>query len=79
VDPRVKFFEECAKDHLLVMPILDKIIDYALTLKNYKMNTGTCKAIAKFLSLNLSGLQQLSLHLNSMDANMINIILEGLV
>ena len=44
-DPRIKFFEACVKENDLVLPILSKIIDNSLTLKNYKLNMGLCRAI----------------------------------
>jgi len=44
-DPRIKFFEACVKENELVLPILSKIIDNSLTLKNYKLNMGLCRAI----------------------------------
>jgi hypothetical protein len=34
------------------MPILNKIVDYSLTLKNFKLSEGSCRAIAGFLDLN---------------------------
>jgi hypothetical protein len=38
------------------MPILNKIIDNTLTLKNYNINIGLCKAIAAYMENNNHGL-----------------------
>jgi hypothetical protein len=61
-----------------VKPLLDKIVDKTLTLKNYKFYTGLCKAVAAFLELNPHGLQKLSLTQNNMTGEQTNIVLEKL-
>ena len=77
-DPRIKFFEECMKNKALCMPIINKIVDYSLTLKNFKLSQGSCRAIAGFLELNVHGLRRLCLEHNAMKPEHLNFVLDGL-
>jgi len=43
------------------MPLLNKIIDNTLTLKNYKLAKGSCKALAAFFEINTYGIAKLTL------------------
>ena len=50
-DPKVKFFVECRKSLDLALPLLDRILGKTLCLKDYKLNSGLCKALALACSL----------------------------
>ena len=50
-DPKVKFFIECRKSLDLALPLLDKILGKTLCLKDYKLSTGLCNALALACSL----------------------------
>ena len=55
----MRFFEACHAHETLMIPVLDKIVDKVLTLKNLKLNPGLCTALATFLELNVHGLRKL--------------------
>ena len=44
-DTKVSFFQECVKNSVLCLPILQKIIDHKLTLRCRTINLGHNKAI----------------------------------
>jgi hypothetical protein len=48
VDPRIKYFEEYSKGTSLIMPVVNKIFDGALTLKGYNLSPEACKGIAAY-------------------------------
>ena len=45
-DPRIQFFNQCAKDRDLALPILDKIWKKTLCLQNYFLSEGNIHGLA---------------------------------
>lgn len=50
-DPKIKFFRECMKDNTVALPIMSKIFDHMLLIKNTRLNTGLVNAICGQLLL----------------------------
>lgn len=50
-DPKVLFFVKCRQTLDYALPLLDKIIDKTLCLKNYSLSPGHCRALAFAASL----------------------------
>jgi hypothetical protein len=50
-DPKIKFYKECLKDNTVALPIMSKIFDRMLLIKNTRLNTGLVNAICGQLLL----------------------------
>ena len=45
LNPRLQYYAACTKNRILARPILDKIVDNALVLRDIKLNTGYAEGL----------------------------------
>ena len=77
-EPKVKFFKECMRDKTLALPIMTKIFDGVLIIRNFKINQGLARAIYGQLIIQNNRVQKLYLENNGVDGNQLALILEGI-
>jgi len=75
---KVKFFKECQKDNVLATPILTKIIDQTLLIRNKVLNVGFCKAINGALKMVPTLITKLTLDSNGLEDKNTCILIEGM-
>jgi hypothetical protein len=44
-DPKVQFFKQCIKENSIAFPIMNKIFQGNLMIRNFKINLGVARAI----------------------------------
>ena len=77
--PKVKYLKECLKDNSLIIPIINKIIDKFLLVKDVKITTGQAKGLQANMEMNSDLIHKLYLDDNSLDGFQLSIILDGLL
>ena len=77
-DPKIRFLRECAREHALAVPILRKIQDRALLVRECKINTGQAKGLLGNFLLARDLLTRLYLDSNGLDGPQLALILHGL-
>jgi hypothetical protein len=68
-DPKVKFYKECLKDNTVALPIMTKIFDHVLMIKNTRLNSGLVNAICGQLLLQKDSIRKLYLENNGLDGD----------
>jgi Ran GTPase-activating protein (RanGAP) involved in mRNA processing and transport len=77
-DPKIKFYMECIKDNAVALPIMTKIIDGQLLIRNTKLNSGLANALKGMLLLNKTLINKLYLDSNGLDGENLTQILQGI-
>ena len=65
-DPNIKFIEECAKENTFAIPILRKIQNNSLILKDIKLNTGQARGLLGNFMMTKGMVQRLYLNNNGL-------------
>ena len=73
----MKYLKECLKDKSIIIPLLNKIIDHALLIRDVNITTGQAKGLRANLMLNDNLIAKLYLDDNNLDANQLCLILDG--
>ena len=73
----MKYLKECLKDKSIIIPLLNKIIDRALLIRDVNITTGQAKGLRANLMLNDNLISKLYLDDNNLDANQLCLILDG--
>ena len=76
-NPRVKYYNECTKANSVAKPILSKIIEKQLVLRDLKLNTGDAMGLRDNLMNHRDLVNKLYLDENGLDGNQLSFILEG--
>jgi len=76
-NPRVQYYNECTKANSVAKPILSKIIEKQLVLRDLKLNTGDAMGLRDNLMNHRDLVNKLYLDENGLDGNQLSFILEG--
>ena len=66
-NPRMQYYNECTKANSVAKPILSKIVDKQLVLRDIKLNTGDSMGLRDSLMNNLTLVNKLYLDNNGLD------------
>ena len=78
INPRVQYYNECTKANTVAKPILSKIIDKQLVIRDILLNVGDSKGLQDNLMYNPDLINKLYLDSNGLDGNQLANICEGL-
>lgn len=78
-DAKLSYFKQCLKAQVLVQPLLNRIVDHVLVLKQIVLNQGHCNAINSVLGLQPNLLHHLTLDANALKGSQLRLILEGIL
>lgn len=77
-DPKVQFFKQCIKENSVAFPIMNKIFQGNLMIRNFKINLGIARAIEAQLVRKNDQVKKLYLEKNGLDNGALTaIILDG--
>lgn len=65
----MKYLKECFKDQSIIIPILNKVIDHALLIRDTRITTGQAKGLQGNLMLSPNLVSQLYLDDNNLDGS----------
>ena len=77
-NPRMQYYAACTKNNSVAKPILSKIIDKALVLRDLKLNSGDAEGLRDNFMMDPELIQKLYLDHNGLEDNQLAAILEGL-
>lgn len=77
-DTKIKFYKECTREAVLAKPLLQKVVDHCLVLKDVKLNDGLCKALNATFNMNPETVENVLFSNNGLGAKNMNRLLEGL-
>ena len=66
-NPLVQYYNECIKANSVAKPLLSKIVDRQLVLRDIKLNTGDCQGLRDVFMQHTNLISKLYLDSNSMD------------
>jgi len=69
INPRVQYYNECTKANAVAKPILSKIIDKQLVIRDILLNVGDSKGLQDNLMYNPDLINKLYLDSNGLDSN----------
>ena len=67
--PKVKYLKECFKDNSIIIPLLNKIVEHALLIRDTKITTGQAKGLQASMMLNTNLITKLYLDDNNLDSS----------
>ena len=65
----MKYLKECFKDQSIIIPILNKVIDHALLIRDTSLTTGQAKGLQGNLMLSPNLVSKLYLDDNNLDGS----------
>ena len=74
---RIQYFSACIQSKTVAKPILSKIMNKALVLRDMKLNTGDAMGLRENLMTDPDLINKLYLDENGLDGNQLAFILEG--
>ena len=78
-DEKLSFFNECLKAHVSCFPLLNKVHNHTLLIKDKILNDGVCFAMRAVLKLMPHLVYHLYLDTNNLNGPKLKVILEGVV
>lgn len=77
-NPMLQYFQNCSKENVLNLPILNRVTNKVLPLLGYKLNMGVCSSLREALQLNRHLLHTIVLDETGLSDAQFAVILEGL-
>ena len=77
-DDKIKYFNECLREKVLCFPLLNRVVQSTLILKNTVLSEGVCMAIKAVLKLVPNLVEAVVLDCNALNGNSLQLLIEGL-